>query len=412
MAKKEIIKQSSEYIFDLFKQRLPEYLVYHTYGHTEMVAETARKIGKGMKLGEEGLEVVTLAGWFHDAGYTEVYNGHEEISVRIATDFLNRQEYPPEKIELVVGCIRATKIPQKPRNLLEEVVADADLSGLGRKSFFQNSELLHVEWEKAFAVTYADQDWAQKNLDLLTGHKYFTRYAQEAFSEQQTENILTLSKKLHKSVSPKEEVALEKIEVEREKLARAAEKDARPERGIETMFKIFSHNLMSASTMADHKSQTLIRSNAVIIAGVAGLVLRKLIQTPDSRMAIPIFILLAVSVLTIFFSVLATRPQISAGFTHREDIENKKSNLLFFGNFHNMPYLDFNWGIKEMMNDKDFLYDSLIQDCYFHGQSVAKKYRYLYISYSIFMYGISLAIAAFLILYIFGTSETPEVPLP
>lgn len=408
MAKQnEIIKKASVYIFDLFKQRLPEYLVYHTYSHTEMVAETARKIGKGMKLGEEGLEVVTLAGWFHDTGYTELYKGHEEVSIRLATDFLNREDYPPEKIELVAGCIRATIIPQKPRNLLEEVVADADLSGLGRKSFFEKSELLHVEWEKALGVTFTDQEWAQKNLDLLTGHKFFTRYAEESFSKQQTENILVLSKKLHKGMSPKEEVALEKIGIEREKITRAAEKDARPERGIETMFKIFSHNLMTSSTMADHKAQTLIRSNSVIIAGIAGLVLRKLIETPDARIAIPIFILLGVAVLTIFFSVLATRPQISLGFTNRDEITNKKSNLLFFGNFFNMPYVDFNWGIKEMMGDKEFLYDSLIQDCYFHGQTVAKKYRYLYLSYSIFMYGLAVAIAAFITLYFFGTTEIP-----
>src|SRR5437879_3195121 len=120
----DIITKASDFVFDLFKARLPEHLVYHTYGHTQMVAETARKIGKGMRLGEEGIEVVMLAGWFHDTGYTELYRGHEEISIRIARYFLERNNYPEEKIELIAGCIAATRIPQQPQNLLEEIVAD------------------------------------------------------------------------------------------------------------------------------------------------------------------------------------------------------------------------------------------------------------------------------------------------
>src|SRR4029079_7986026 len=140
-------------------------------------------------------------------------------------------------------CIRATLMPQEPHNMLEEVVADADLSGLGRKSFFDKSELLHIESEKALGITYSDHEWAQKNLDLMTAHNFFTRYAQETYTSQQTENILALSKKIHKAITPKDEVALDKIEIERKKIARAAEKDTRPERGTETMFRIFANNL-------------------------------------------------------------------------------------------------------------------------------------------------------------------------
>ena len=404
MAKQtDTLAKASEFIFNLFKEHLPEYLVYHTYKHSEMVGETARKIGKAMKLGEDGIEVVTLAGLFHDTGYTEMYRGHEEVSVRIATEFLEAENYPEEKIELIAGCIRATKVPQQPKNLLEEIIVDADLSGLGKKSFFQNSELLHIELEKALGVTFSEQEWAQQNLDLLTGHKYFTHFAQDAFGEQHTENIRTLYKKLRRPVTAKEEAALAKIEIERQKLARSAEKDALPERGTETMFKILSHNLMTISSLADHKAQTMIRSNAVIIAGVVSLVLRHLDELPQS-VAIPMFMLLGVSVLTIFFSVLATRPKISVGITSREQITNRTSNLLFFGNFYKMSYNDFDWGIKEMMSDKDFLYSSLTQDSYFHARSVGKKYLYLNLSYSIFMYGLCITALTFFIFYLSGDS--------
>src|SRR5438105_2788564 len=93
----DIISKASAFIRNLFQERLPEYLVYHTFGHTKMVARTAGKIARAMGLGEEGIELVILAGLFHDTGYTEKYKGHEEVSIRIATDFLTAEEYSLEK---------------------------------------------------------------------------------------------------------------------------------------------------------------------------------------------------------------------------------------------------------------------------------------------------------------------------
>jgi len=388
----DIVTKVSEFIFELFQEHLPEHLVYHTYNHTESVAETARKIGKGMKLGEEGIEIVTLAAWFHDTGYTEIHRGHEEVSVRIATEYLEKEHYPEEKIELIAGCIRATKIPQKPKNLLEEIVADADLSGLGRKSFFEKSELLHSELENALEVTYTGKEWTQQNIELLTGHKYFTRYGQDAFGGGQAENIRSLHKKLRKLNSPKRDDAY--AEIESQLLARAAEKDTSPDLGTDTMFRILSQNLSTSSSSADHQARTLILLNAVIIAGVVGFVFR---SSGDLSLSveIPMFMLLGVGTLTIFFSILAVRPKIFGGMTSLEQIEDRNSNLLFFGNFYNMSYDDFDWGIRKMMNDKEFLYSSILQDAYFRARSVVKKYRYLRLSYSIFMYGLCLSALAY-----------------
>ena len=202
----DIVSKASEFVSVLFKERLAEYLVYHTFEHSKMVADTAQKIGKGMKLGEEGIEVVTLAGWLHDAGYTETYRGHEEISVRVAREFLRKENYPEEKIKLVTGCIRATKIPQQPKNFLEEIVADADLSGLGRKSFFKQGELLHIEWEKALSIMQSNDEWAQQNHALLIGHRYFTSYAQEKFGQQQAENIRINYKTIRKLAKERDEI--------------------------------------------------------------------------------------------------------------------------------------------------------------------------------------------------------------
>ena len=117
---------------------------------------------------------------------------------------------------------------------------------------------------------------------------------------------------------------------------------------------------------------------------------------------IPTIILVVVCLSAVVFAILATRPNISGGTFTREDIQNKQINLLFFGNFYNMELPDYDWAMKEMMKDKDYLYGSMIKDIYFLGVVLARKYKLLRISYSIFMYGLIAAIIAFGLTFIFA----------
>ncbi|MNS24188.1 hypothetical protein D3C72_560230 [compost metagenome] len=84
----------------------------------------------------------------------------------------------------------------------------------------------------------------------------------------------------------------------------------------------------------------------------------------------------------------------------KDDIENKRANLLYFGNFYKMSLKDYEWGIQEVMKDKDFLYGSMTRDIYNLGLVLGRKYKMLRIAYNIFMFGfvisvLSFAIAAF-----------------
>jgi len=79
----------------------------------------------------------------------------------------------------------------------------------------------------------------------------------------------------------------------------------------------------------------------------------------------------------------------------KEDIAQKKTNLLFFGNFYSMSLEDFNWGFNEMMKDRDYLYGSMIKDLYFLGKVLGRKYRLIRVSYTIFMWGLIIAVLAY-----------------
>ena len=100
---------------------------------------------------------------------------------------------------------------------------------------------------------------------------------------------------------------------------------------------------------------------------------------------------------SIILSILATRPNVTQGKFTKEDVANKKVNLLFFGNFHKMKLPDFEWGITEMMQDRDYLYGSLTKDLYFLGLVLDRKYKILRLTYTVFMIGIIVSVGSFAI---------------
>ncbi|RYZ88997.1 MAG: phosphohydrolase [Proteobacteria bacterium] len=175
-------------------------------------------------------------------------------------------------------------------------------------------------------------------------------------------------------------------------------KDSKVERSIATMFRIISDNHVSLSQMADSKANIMISVNTIVMSILVSVLLGKLQFYPEY--ILPTIILLGVCLSAVVFSILATRPNVSSGTFTKEDIINKKVNLLFFGNFYNMDLQDYDWAMKEMMSDREYLNSSMIKDIYFLGVVLARKYKYLRISYNIFMFGLVVAIVAFGIAFV------------
>lgn len=172
-----------------------------------------------------------------------------------------------------------------------------------------------------------------------------------------------------------------------------------PVRGIETMFRTMSANHLELSSIADNKANIMISINSIILSIIVSVLGRKLEEYPNFN--IPTLILTLVCLGTIVFAVLATRPNVTSGVFTKDDVYKKRTNLLFFGNFHSMKLDDYEWGIKEMMKDSDYLYGSMIRDNYFLGKVLGKKYRLLRIAYTIFMFGLVIAILSYGVAIVF-----------
>lgn len=397
---REILDQLRTHVANVFQAKSESRLVYHNLQHTEQVVENTVKIANHYQLADEDFFIVTAASWFHDLGYFYDCQQHEASGAKLAAEFLKEKGVSDAVIDQVEGCIMATKMPQSPEGLLQQIVCDADLYHLGTKSFRERNKLMRREAE-AFCNRSLDKDeWRIKTIALFKSHHYHTAYCQSLLNAKKAENLADLEEKaasreaaqntaVTAAVVPVTNQPVIKEEKEKKK------KGDRPERGIETMFRITSTNHSRLSDMADNKAHIMISTNSIILSVILSILLRKLEDNP--HLVIPTLILLVICVVTMVFSILATRPSIPKGVFTKEDIEHKKVNLLFFGNFYRMSMPEYESGMAQMMEDRDFLYGSLIKDLYSQGVVLGRKYRLLRIAYNVFMFGIIASVLAFVI---------------
>ena len=174
---------------NLFSDRLSPQLCFHNAYHTGNVVIDAQEIGLNAGISSDELDLVSIAAWFHDTGYTKGYVGHEQLSVAIARDFLMEHGLDANQIEKVTSCILATTFPQRPKNTFEMVLCDADFYHFSRLDYPKFEKSLRKEWATCLNLHYTDEQWNSLNLEMLTSHKYFTNFGKTVLQERKQKNI-------------------------------------------------------------------------------------------------------------------------------------------------------------------------------------------------------------------------------
>lgn len=185
----EIVRDVEVYVRGLFEKKLGQDILYHTISHTIEVVDAVEIIGKAERITEDDLEILFIAAWFHDTGHFHCCNGHEEQSTIYAKEYLDKLSYPVEKIEKILQCIRATKIPQHPSNKLEEIICDADMCHLGEVNIKERGELLRQELELRGIKILSDYEWMTHSINFFDQHHYFTEFARKKYGEQKKKNL-------------------------------------------------------------------------------------------------------------------------------------------------------------------------------------------------------------------------------
>ena len=390
-----LTKVAQTYVSELLARELSPKLTYHALAHTEAVVKECRALAPAANLNPDDTEALLLAAWFHDTGYLDVYDGHEFRSMERAAAWLKEQGVPTARVQLIETLIKATHRDSKPETELEKMLVDADMSNLARGDYHSRAELLRIEWELVLDKSYPTQEWAELQLNFMLAHKYQSEAGKYRYKKALKKHIEDQRDQLKKKEKKTKKKAQEKTGT-----------FAEPKRGIETMFRTMYSNHMKLSDMADKKASMMIQLNAVLISviitylgakmGKAGSLAPLMGNNPV--LAIPVSILLVTALGSVTTAILSAQPDVTSFAWLKKSPEianNRRVNLLFFGQFTKLKLDHFQGGMRELMRQKDLLYTNMVTDIYYLGEVLNRKYGLLRTSYTIFLVGIILTALSF-----------------
>lgn len=383
----DLIQETEQFVDGYLTANLDPKYLYHNLQHTRRVVKSTKELLDHYDLKTKEKEAILIAAWLHDTGYTEASGDHEARSCKIAREFLEKKQVSTGQIEQVCLLIMATKRQHRPDDMAEEILRDADSSHLGSNSYLETSELLREELALLGIANYTPDEWRDENIKMLqTEHRFYTDYAIENWQKGKEKNLRKLIK-----------ANKERMKIAKKEQLKADFKNESPERGIQTMFRVVMQNHLKLSDIADTKANILLSVNAIIISLVLSNLLPKLDNPSNDYLILPTAIFLLFSIASMTMSILATRPNITSGEFSKEDVRQKKVNLLFFGNFYKMKLPDYEWAMQELIKDKTFVYSSMTKDLYYLGQVLNRKYKLLRWTYTIFLIGILLSVISFFV---------------
>jgi uncharacterized protein len=190
--------ESKDFILKKLASELPSKLSYHSVDHIKDVYQASDYLLKHEGVDGEDMQLVLTAALYHDSGFLFDAEGHETLSCDIVRKYLPQFDYNAQEVEQVCSMIMATKLPQSPKNKLEEILCDADLDYLGREDFYTTGAKLYNEFLSRDIVKN-EGEWNKVQLQFLEQHRYFTNTATKLRKEKKDEHLRQIRTKVEAS---------------------------------------------------------------------------------------------------------------------------------------------------------------------------------------------------------------------
>ena len=184
-----MIEKVEEYCRTILTSPQIEKLSFHNFEHTQEVVQNVKYITAAMDINLEDTNLLIVAAWFHDTGFSKAYKGHEEVSMELATNFLVKLGFDTSDIQRVCSYISATKMPQTPTTKLAEILCDADIFHISNLHFYYRKLLLRREWEVFCDIQMTDKEWHTFNLEFLENFHFRTTYGIQFLESGKQENV-------------------------------------------------------------------------------------------------------------------------------------------------------------------------------------------------------------------------------
>lgn len=387
-----VLQAASQYILDSFNDMHDARLVYHNYQHTAEIVDIVEAIAAAEKINEETTELAQLAAWFSNIGYLVDYKSPQEHAIQRVGNFLEMTNYPAYLQDRVVQCLDMLKSGLKPVNLEQQLLQDAINAHEVTTNFSDAGPLLRLEWELMKQHKLSNLEWAQVRLQRLLSTGFHLAYAKKQFEPIVAKNLLEQKVLVEKSKKPRY------VDTSTDGKIRKFQGIERkvPNSAIQTFFRTNYRNHINLSAIADNKANIMISVNAIMISVLISMISYSNITESRPMILMPVVIFLISGLTSLIFAVLSARPKVTSLNESDFDLEKAKRNVVFFGNFVSLNLDQYEEAMDALFRDGELIYGNMTRDLYHLGQVLDKKYRYLTISYNIFMVGFAVTVLTFL----------------
>lgn len=149
----------------------------HSFAHVTKVAETAGYILKTLGFADRTVELSKIAGFLHDIGNVVNRVDHSQSGAIMAFRILDRMDFPPEEIALIVSAIgnhdEGTGIPVDP---IAAALILADKSDV-RRSRVRNKETISFDIHDRVNYSVTDSLLKIINKELILQINVDTRFS-------------------------------------------------------------------------------------------------------------------------------------------------------------------------------------------------------------------------------------------
>jgi uncharacterized membrane-anchored protein YitT (DUF2179 family)/predicted metal-dependent HD superfamily phosphohydrolase len=183
------------------ESELPSYITYHAAEHTKNVIAAAEQLARAENISGDDLILLKTAALFHDAGFLQQSEGHEEISCIMVREYLPEYGYDDSQIEHICRIIMATRLPQSPTDLLSKIICDADLFYLGGENYFFYAQKLFQEY-KYSGIVKTDVEWQLMQIEFLSAHQFFTSSAIQMLEPAKQKTLAKLKSGIETTLAP------------------------------------------------------------------------------------------------------------------------------------------------------------------------------------------------------------------
>ncbi len=385
-----LLKATESHVLKLYNLKHQPALVYHNYQRVRRIFQFAQELISKHSLNPTIAEAIYISALFVETGYLIDYESPMLASIEEAERFFKQVSGSELLKREVMSTLRFMEQSVPPMSPAQQLLSDAVNAATYGTHFLEDLPVFQLEQELILGQKPSPRDFQQLQVQRLLKVKFYSPHAKLTYEPLIAQHLMNLKEDLE--ARPEEQNDEEHIP----RLFQGIEKKI-PGRAIQTYFRTNYRNHIHLSAIADTKANIMISVNAILISVLISVLTYKNITETTPMVLLPVLLFLITGLTSLIFAVLSIRPKITSNIDEHMPLHEIQKNLIFFGNFVQLELDRYEEAMDALFRNGELLYGNMTRDLYFLGKVLDKKYRYLTISYNIFMIGFVATVFTFLI---------------